>query len=648
MKGVFSTELEEIERMIIQSKYQESLKRLDNLLNRKELLEEEIIQAKILKARIFLDIQPFSEALENAKQAYEKSVKIGDTLLIFDSAMAYARSSSYLGIVESASEKRKHAIDVLEKYKDQESPDYLKRKARILTYGIISSSEKYMDKIDQAIDIFERVGDDYQKAWCLFSKAVAFNEQGNLSKSENCYNQSLKIFTELGNILGIIACTINTAAVFIQRGELDEYLRYSLKGLSYAEEIDSSYSLEGIYADLGFYYWQKGELETSLQYYKKSLGQIKRGKLFGNRHYPAVLFRTNLVYLEQGKYEEIEHNLEKIEIVATIRSLQDECDANYPLMHIYRLAQSIYLKALSFDDNQDKIERMLKEIVQEKLIYIEMNRMALFHLCDFYLRRLKQTNDLELLVPLKQTIDQLDELAEKQKSSILLAETYMLKSHLALIELKIEEAKIMLEKAQNIADEKGITRLATLISNEYDHLLEQISSWESFTAKLPNIADRMELTHLEDMMNKLVKNRISFADVSQENEDPSIFLIMDKTGHVVFSDNFEDIPLENDLVEGIITTIHDFLEEKEPNENTLHRLQFRNFGIALYQSEDMLLSYVFVGKSYSAIQKIKKFITDFSTFSEIWGDLSTKINSNQELSLSDRTRLSDYLESIFV
>ncbi|MCG3260710.1 MAG: hypothetical protein H7644_13240, partial [Candidatus Heimdallarchaeota archaeon] len=174
MKGVFSTELKEIEQLIISSKYQESLNRLDNLLNRKELLEEEIIQAKILKAKIFLDIQPFYEALINAKQAYEESVKISDTFLIFDSAMAYARSSSYLGIGESASEKMKQAIDVLEKYKNQESPDYLKRKARILTYGISSRSEKYMDKLDQAIDIFERVGDDYQKAWYLFSKAVAF------------------------------------------------------------------------------------------------------------------------------------------------------------------------------------------------------------------------------------------------------------------------------------------------------------------------------------------------------------------------------------------------------------------------------------------------------------------------------------------
>ncbi len=266
MKGVFSTELKEIEQMIIQSKYQESLKRLENLLNRKELLEEEAIQAKILKAWIFLDIQPYSEALISAKQAYEESIKIGDAFLIFDSAMACTRASYQLGLGESDSEKKKLAIEVLEEYKDQKSPDYLKRKARILTYGISISSEKYLDKIDQAIYIFEQVGDDYQKAWHLFSKAAAFKVQGNFSKSEICYNQSLKIFTELGNISGVIACTINTAAIFVQRGELDEYLRYSLKALSYAEEIDSSYALGGLYADLGFYYWQKGELETSLQY----------------------------------------------------------------------------------------------------------------------------------------------------------------------------------------------------------------------------------------------------------------------------------------------------------------------------------------------------------------------------------------------
>ncbi len=647
MKGVFYTELREIEQHILSSKYKESLKKLDGLLNRNELLEEEIIQAKILKARIFLDIQPFSEALTNAKQAYESSVKIDDIFLIFDSALVYSKTLGYLGSNSLAREKTNHAIEVLEKYQDKESLGYLKRKANILTTRFSSTSEEYLDNLNHAIDISDQVEDDFQKAWYLFSKADVFLNQGNYTRSEHCYEQSLSIFTNLGYKMGIIACSTNIAAGFLQRGELDEYLRYSLKGLSYAEEIDSSYALGGIYADLGFYYWQKGELETSLQYYDKSIVQITKGKHFGNIHYIAVNFRMNLVFLEQGKYEKINQNLEKMEIVASLNSIQDR-SGKYPFMLIYMLAKTIYLKATSFDDNQDEIERMLKEIVKEKLIYIEMNRLALFHLCDFYLQRLKQTNDIELIDPIKQTIDQLDKLAETQKSSILLAETYLLKSHLALIELEVEEAKVMLEKAQQIAEDKGIIRLATLISNEYDHFLEQITRWESFTTKLPNIADRMELTHLEDMMNKLVKNRISFADVSQENEDPSIFLIMDKTGHVIFSDNFEDIPLEPDVTEGIISTVHDFLEEKEHEKNMMHRLKFRTFSIVLHQSEDLILCYVFVGKSYSALKKFRKLINDIITFSNIWEDLHVKVKAKEELSLSDRTKLSDYLESIFV
>jgi tetratricopeptide (TPR) repeat protein len=648
MGGIFSTELKEIEELIVRSEYKEALKRIDKVQRRNELTKEEGIRLKILKAKIYLDIQPISEALIHAKQAYEESVKADNKLLIFDSAIPYARSLSFLGFAELAVEKRKRAIEVLTGLKDNKTPEYMKRKAKILTDGINIHSEEYMDKLNQALDIYEEIGDEHQKAWILFSKAWIFFSKGDFSNSEKYYNQGLKIFTELNNIVGIIACTTNIAAIFLQMGELDKFLRYSLKALSYAEELDSSYSLGGLYGDLGFYYWQKGELETSLQYYKKSLEQIKRGKLFGNIHYIAMHFRINLVYLEQEKFEEIKQNLEKMEIVATLRSFPTERVTGYPFMHIYKLAQSIYLKECSFDDSQDLIETMLKEIVQEKYIYIEMNRLALFHLCDFYLRRLKLANDLELLEPLRQTLDQLDELAEKQKSSILLAETYMLKSHLAQIELNIEEAKVLLEKAQQIADEKGITRLATLISNEYDLLLDRLDQWVQFSMKLPDIAERMELTNLEDMLNQIVKNKIIYATIEQEEEQPSLFLIMDESKHIIFSDSFSAAPLDDELIEGIMESIHESQEEKEQEGITIERLRYKDYTIALYVCENLLFGYVFIGKSYVAIKKFKKLINDLNSFSRIWKNLKEKIMKKQELTLIDRSQLSEYIESIFL
>ncbi len=648
MGSIFSTELKEVEELIVGSEYKEALKRIDAVQKRDELTTEECIRLKILKARIFLDIQPFSEALVNAKQAYEESIEIDNPLLIFDSAILYGRSLGYLGFSELAKEKRDYAIKVLNKYKDKNSPDYLKRYAEILTNGISTHSEEYMDKLNQSLEIYEELGDKYRKAWRLFIKAFTFALKGDFFNSEKYYNQSLMIFTELNNTIGIIACTVNTAAGFLQIGELEKYLQYSLKALSFAEEIDSSYSLGAIYSDLGFYYWQKGELVTSLQYYNKSLEQIKRGKLYGNVHYIVMLFRMNLIYLEQGKFEEIKQNLEKMEIVATIRNMQTEHVIDYPLMHIYKLAQSIYLKACSFDDNQDVIETMLKEVVQEKLIFVEMNRMAFFHLCDFYLQKLKLTNDIELLKPIKQSLDQLDELAETQRSHILISETYLLKSHLAQMNLKIEEAKILLEKAQQIADEKDITRLANLISNEHDLLLDKLDQWDQFSMKLPTIAERMELTHFEDMLNQLVKNKITYTTIEQEDEIPSLFLIMDKSNHIIFSDRFSTTTLDDDFIEGLMEIISESQAKKEQERITIERLRYKDYTIALYVYENLLFGYVFIGKSYIAIKKFKQLISDLNAFSGFWQELMEKITKKQELTLTDRSQLSEYIESIFL
>ena len=336
-----------------------------------------------------------------------------------------------------------------------------------------------------------------------------------------------------------------------------------------------------------------------------------------------------------------------MEIVATFRSLQNIGRSFNPLMIIYRLAQAVYLKKASLEENYNLIENYLKEIIETQWGFLEYRRLALFDLCDIYLIKIKENNELDLLKSLEQILINLEELAQTQKSPLLHSQILLLKANFALIELQIDEAKKLLEQAQAIADEMGITRLATMISNEYDHLLEQMNSWEYFTLKLPNIADRMELTHLEDMMENLMKNRTSYAEISDEEESPSIFLIMDKDGHVLFSDNFEHVPVQMDLTQGIISTIHNFLEEEQQIKR-IQRLKFNDYTLVLHQNNDLILCYVFEGKSYPAVQKFKQLINDYGTFNDFWGKLHQKINAKEELNLEDRSKFTDYLESIFV
>jgi hypothetical protein len=122
---------------------------------------------------------------------------------------------------------------------------------------------------------------------------------------------------------------------------------------------------------------------------------------------------------------------------------------------------------------------------------------------------------------------------------------------------------------------------------------------------------------------------------------------MDKNGHVLFSDNFEGISVEIDLTQGIISTIYDFLN-KDIENNKVHRLRYNNFTIVLHQGDNLILCYVFEGKSYSALQKFKHLLDDYEQFKGIWENLHLKLNAKEKLSLDDRNILTDYLESIFV
>ena len=63
--------------------------------------------------------------------------------------------------------------------------------------------------------------------------------------------------------------------------------------------------------------------------------------------------------------------------------------------------------------------------------------------------------------------------------------------------------KLLLTKAQKIAESKGLTKLALKISDEHDILLDQLDQWEHFTMRLPTIAEKLELTHIEEKLKQM-------------------------------------------------------------------------------------------------------------------------------------------------
>ena len=199
-----------------------------------------------------------------------------------------------------------------------------------------------------------------------------------------------------------------------------------------------------------------------------------------------------------------------------------------------------------------------------------------------------------------------------------------------------------------MAEEKGIIKLAKVVSNEYDILLDQLSTWEDMSKYLPSLEERFEFTHIEDYLNRMMRNYIIHDDVVDEEESPLFFLILDKKGSILFSELFNDLALEEELLQEILSVIASFKTKESLTSEIIKRIKFRNYTIAINLQGDQLLAYAFIGKSYHALKKLRLLIDEFKTFTSQWNVFFEKIKDNKELTFSDRKQLSEYLESIFM
>jgi len=640
MNGIFAKELEEIEQLIVIGKYNLALERIDSIVDKEKASREEKIRCKIYKSQIYLETFPYSEIVKYGEEAFEESKKLNNKQLMFDSLLALPIAYFRAGEYELRKDKVKLAGEILDSFDDKESEDYLKRKAGLLLMQGDTFASSLV-KIEESIAISKRLGLDRQLADSYMQLSSSYLWSGELRKAFIYAQNSLEICEKLEYYYGHSNHLFTVAVIHLHKGELDIAQDYFLKCISIFEEINDSYSFACTYMDLGYLYWLRRDLKTALDYYQKSLIFFKEAKIVGTRHFPWTLFRMNLVLIEMEKYDEAFQNLEQIEFLYLLK-------AKPIFKKIYYLAKAVLLKTKPEETSWRGVITLLEEVADDETVHLELNGLVVFHLCDAYLKEIQKSNDLEIYEKLRNRVKNLTQMAEQQKSYILLAQSLLIQSKLELIDFNTNEGRILLEKAQNLAEEKGITNLAKVISNEYDILLSQLSKWEEMSTYLPSLEERFEFTHIEDLLGTMLKNNITYIDLVDEGESPYFFLIMNQEGSVLFSEAFSDLSLDDELLGGILNSIEEFKSSGLLNDDTIKRLKYQNYTIAINSQEDLLLIYTFIGKSYHALQKFRLLFEEFRSFTSDWNIYFEKIKENEELSLSERMELSKYLESVFV
>ncbi|MCH8905825.1 MAG: tetratricopeptide repeat protein [Candidatus Heimdallarchaeota archaeon] len=442
--------------------------------------------------------------------------------------------------------------------------------------------------------------------------------RGELKEALVSYQKSLKIRQESNDILGSGDSYAHLGKIYQEFGDLEFALENYVKGLEKRKSINFISGVASSYDLIGKVHIEMNELESANEYFNKSLG-IKR-KLGNEFSIAATLFNQIRIHLEldtemvQSLFDELQSINNKLE--------------NKHIDLYTKLAEALILKNSTRGLKKSQAQLILLDLVQMKMVDHGLTVIALLNLTEILLWELKSSGNKEILSEIDDAITKLVAIAKSQNIPSLFVKTYLFKSKLALLNLEFDKAKEHLNKAQEIAVNKGLRYLAIMVSNELDALLKQIDKWEELVQKELPFDQVVELTQFEHILKRINPQE----DENIIPEEPVLLLILGEGGITIFSHKFRKLDIKEELVGSFLSAINTFGKETFSPDGSIERIIHQNYTILIKAVSNFLFCFIINGNSYSAIQKFDAFI-DSVQASAIWGELvgSSNILKNELL-----------------
>jgi tetratricopeptide (TPR) repeat protein len=306
--------------------------------------------------------------------------------------------------------------------------------------------------------------------------------------------------------------TLNSLGiVYVNKGETDQALTHYKKSLAINEATGNKRSIAVNLGNIGEAYIGKGDFNTALDYFKRALSLYREIENdWGLAEVLYVLIReffddlpsaTTSSYLDE--FQEINDRRGEIPLIT----------------QKFRLAKAIALKKSVRLTEKMMALSIFQEVAEEDIVWYELTVTAMINLSELLLFELKTTGDETVLNDVKKLTRKLQSIAETQDSYWLLVETYILQSKLALMELDLEKAQRLLTDADQIAGKKKFAQLTKTISVEQDLLSSQFSKWERIISQNPSIKERIELTQLNNLLERMLHKKYDEQEVYKYAEE---------------------------------------------------------------------------------------------------------------------------------
>ncbi|UCG90435.1 MAG: tetratricopeptide repeat protein, partial [Candidatus Heimdallarchaeota archaeon] len=469
-----------------------------------------------------------------------------------------------------------------------------------------------IDYYQKSLDLSEKFGNKQNAAALSLNIGQTYLYKGELDLALDYTQRSLAMHEELDSKNEIAMCLNNMGNIFESKGELAQALEVYTRSLKLFEKIgntqDTRYDTAIGFNNIGNVYRTRGDTDEATSYYKRSLDLLE--EIGNNLEASTALLNLILVTVHWGLAEDAQPYLQKLQEI-------DNKEENKTIHQIYRLARAYILRTSDRVVKQAEAQQLFQKIAEEEIIQHDNTVQAMLNLCEILLQELRTSGNEEVLKEIKEILQKLQTIAENQNSFSLLVNTYLLKSKMALLELDLDSARQLLSDAQQIAEDKGLQKLAMMISGEYDSLMDQLGKWTDLIDQNVPMIEKLELTELEGMVTRIIRKKAETPEFIEE--EPALLLILSESGSVRFSKQFASEEVLNDRVIGdLLTAINSFIQETFSATGSIERVKHKEHTLLMKPIEPLLCCYVFKGQSYSALRKLDNFIEKVQDSRSLW------------------------------
>jgi tetratricopeptide (TPR) repeat protein/predicted amidohydrolase len=450
--------------------------------------------------------------IEPALECHEESLRINEEL---DDKDGISGALNNLGLVywtkgdlDRASQFYKKSLVICEEMKDEHATSRILNNLANVTSSM-GNLDKALEYHQQSLAIKEKFASKQEIAISLINVGVIFRLKGDLDQATEYYNKSLAIQEHLSIGPEFALALNNLGDVYSIKGEIDLALEFYQRSLLIYEDMGAKEGIALTLTNIGESHRRKDDPEIAFEYYQRSLAISQD---MGNARLIAVVL-SELIWLAlDGK----DPKLAK-EYLSNLQRVNRESDS-IGVDHLYRVSNALVLKRSGRTSDRVKAEEILEQLIEEDIADHLVTVTGMIHLCDLLLIELKATGDEDVLHKIESLTRRLGEIAQEQASLPLIVETYLLQSKLAIVSFEFKQAEELMLRAKNLADEKGLQQLGQIVEHEIQLLQNQKQKWESILKKGPSKQEMVELTNLNDLLQRMVQKTVETLGIESTTE----------------------------------------------------------------------------------------------------------------------------------